>query len=153
MGLLNRINGGTVFIDTAPFVYFVECHSKYVDILYPVFNAIDREEIYAVTTTITCSETLVIPCRQANWRLVEQYETLLAETPALEIVPFDLDLAKRTAEIRAKYGIKTPDAIQWATAVRHGASFFLTNDKGFDRFSDLQILLLDDFLPKPDVIS
>lgn len=150
MELLNRINGAPIFIDTPPFIYFVEGNLKYVDILRPVFYAIDRGELHAVTSTITCAESLVIPCRQANWNLVSQYEMLLVETPELTIVPFDLELAKDTAKIRAQYGAKTPDAIQWATALRHEVRFFLTNDKGFNqfvRFANLQVLLLDDFLP------
>jgi len=146
MGLINTINGEWVFIDTAPLIYFVERKPIYADILRPVFNAIDTEELYAVTSTITYSEALVIPCRQENWDLVEQYETLFLETPTLTIAPFDLELAKRTAEIRAKFGLKTPDAIQWATAVQYGVKFFLTNDRGFKRFSNPQVLLIEDFI-------
>ena len=146
MGLVNTIKGKLVFIDTAPFVYFVERNSVYVDALRPVFNAIDAGKIQAVTSTITCAEALVIPCRQKNWNLVDQYEELLRDTPTLTIVPFDLDLVGRTADIRAKHGLKTPDAIQWATAVQCGVKFFLTNDRGFKRFSKPQVLLIEDFV-------
>ena len=144
MGLLNIINGETIFIDTAAFIYFVERNPAYVDILRPVFNAIDAGELRAITTTITYSEVLVIPCRQGNQVLVEKYETLLRATPNLTIAPFNLKLAKQTAEVRAQYGLKTPDAIQWATAIRHNVKFFLTNDRGFQRFSDPQVLLIEE---------
>ena len=146
MGLLKRIGNGSVFIDTAPFVYFIERKQPYADLLRPVFNAIDAGELRAFTSTISCSETLVIPCRQGNQKLISTYETLLTETPDLAILPFDLPLARKTAEIRAAHGTKTPDAIQWATAVRCGVRFFLTNDKGFKKFSKPEVLLLDDFL-------
>ena len=101
MGLLNIIHGETIFIDTAAFIYFVERNPVYVDVLRPVFNAIDAGELRAITTTITYSEVLVHPCRQGNQDLVAKYGTLLRETPNLTIVPFTLKLAKQTAEIRS----------------------------------------------------
>ena len=146
MGLLNIIHSETIFVDTVAFIYFVERNPVYVDVLRPVFNAIDVGELRAITTTITYSEVLVHPCRQGNQDLVAKYETLLRETPNLTIAPFNLKLAKQTAEIRAQYGLKTPDAIQWATAIRYGVKFFLTNDSGFQRFSDPRVLLLEDFV-------
>jgi len=148
MGFVTQIEGSSVLIDTAPFVYFVEEREPYAEVLTPFFDAVDAGKIQAFTTTITCSEVLVIPCRQGNRELVAKYETLLLETPRLTIVPFDLELAKMTAEIRAEHGLKTPDAIQWATAIRSRVRFFLTNDKGFKRFSDPNVLVIDDYLPK-----
>ncbi|MCL2304105.1 MAG: type II toxin-antitoxin system VapC family toxin [Planctomycetaceae bacterium] len=143
---MNVINGKSVFIDTAPFVYFVEEREPYADLLAPFFEAVDAGKLYSITSTITCSEALVIPCRQKNWYLVEKYEMLLIETPSLTIAPFNLGLARQTAEIRAKYGLKTPDAIQWATATQYGAKFFLTNDQGFKRFSSPEVLLIEDYV-------
>jgi predicted nucleic acid-binding protein len=124
MGLIDVINGESIFIDSAAFIYFIERKPVYVDVLRPVFNAIDAGELRAITSMITYSEVLVIPCRQRNKKLIEEYETLLLETPSLTIVPFNLELAKQTAEVRALYGLKTPDAIQWATATRYGVIFF-----------------------------
>jgi predicted nucleic acid-binding protein len=144
MGLLNIINGESVFIDTAAFIYFVERKPVYVDLLRPVFNAIDAGELRAITTMITYSEVLVVPYRQQNRDLVDKYETLLRETPHLTIAPFNLELAKQTAKIRAQHGIKTPDAIQWATAIRYGVQFFVTNDQGFKRFADPHVILIEE---------
>jgi len=144
MGLLEQLEGNLVFLDSAPLIYFVERKPVYVDMLRPVFNAIDAGELRAITSTITYSEVLVLPCRQGNWELVAKYETLFRETPSLTIVPFNLKLAKQTAEIRAKHGLKTPDAVQWATATRYSVKFFLTNDRGFQRFSEPQVLVIED---------
>ena len=144
MGLLNRLKNKLVFLDTAPLVYFVEEREPYADLLTPFFEAVDAGKIRICTSTITYSEALVVPCRQKNRDLIAKYKMLLLETPNLTIVPFDLELAERTADIRAKHGLKTPDAIQWATAIRYGVKFFLTNDRGFERFSEPQVLVIDD---------
>ena len=146
MELLKRIGNGSVLIDTAPFIYFVWEKEPYTGLLTPFFDAVDTGKIRAMTTTLTCSEVLVVPCRQRNHRLIERYQTLLLETPGLSIVPFDLGLAKETAEVRAKYGLKTPDAIQWATALHYGIQFFLTNDREFCKFQSPEVLLLEHFI-------
>jgi len=147
MGLLKQLEGNSLFLDTAPLIYFVEEREPYAELLTPVFEAVDAGKIRVYTSMITYAEALVFPCRQGNQDLVEKYESLLLDTPSLTIVPFNLKLAKRTAEIRATHGLKTPDAIQWATATRYGVKFFLTNDRGFQRFLEPQVLVMEDLCP------
>ena len=48
------------------------------------------------------------------------------------------------AELRANYSIKTPDAIQIATAIIHGANNFLTNDPALKRIDSINVLVLDE---------
>jgi len=48
--------------------------------------------------------------------------------------------------LRAKYSIKTPDAIQIAIGVLYGANKFLTNDPGLKKVADITVLVLDEFL-------
>ena len=144
MGLLEQLEGNLVFLDSAPLIYFVEEREPYAELLTPFFEAVDAGELRAITSMITYAEVLVHPFRQGNQDLAEKYETLLLETPSLTIVPFNLKLAKQTAEIRATHGLKTPDAIQWATAVRYGVKFFLTNDRSFQRFSEPHVLVMED---------
>ncbi len=42
--------------------------------------------------------------------------------------------------------MKTPDAIQLATAILYGATAFLTNDRIFERVKEIHILILDKLL-------
>jgi len=144
MEFLEQLEGNLVFLDTAPLIYFVEEREPYATLLTPFFESVDAGKIRVCTSTITYAEALVFPCRQENQDLIERYETLLLETPSLTIVPFNLKLAKQTAEIRAQHGLKTPDAIQWATATRYGVKFFLTNDRSFQRFSEPHVLVMED---------
>ena len=50
--------------------------------------------------------------------------------------------------LRAKYGIKTPDALQIGVGVLHKASKFLTNDSTLKKVADLDVLVLADFVEK-----
>jgi predicted nucleic acid-binding protein len=55
-------------------------------------------------------------------------------------------LRKFAEELRAKYGVRTPDALQLAAAVQAGATGFITNDRRLEAIKELEIGVLDDFL-------
>ena len=145
MGLLDILDGNTVYFDTAPIIYYVEDIAPYADILEPVFQAIKSGSLRACTATLTLAETLVVPYRNKNTVLLEKIEALLTKTPDLTLLPLTREIARETAKIRAEFSIKTPDAIQFATARVNDVNYFLTNDKGLKHFSPPQIVLLDDF--------
>jgi predicted nucleic acid-binding protein len=52
-------------------------------------------------------------------------------------------IAEEAARLRANYSLRTPDAIQLATAIRSGASFFLTNDSKLPSLTSLNVLILN----------
>ena len=64
----------------------------------------------------------------------------------MNLIPIDAPIAEKAAELRAKYLIKTPDALQLATVILSVCEAFLTNDKGLRRVSELLIIILDDFI-------
>lgn len=56
------------------------------------------------------------------------------------------EVSELSADLRARYNIKTPDAIQIATAVIYGAKVFLTNDPALKKVLDIKTLVLDDLV-------
>jgi predicted nucleic acid-binding protein len=48
----------------------------------------------------------------------------------------------RAAEIRARYGLRTPDAIMIATAIESGATLAVTNDDAWRKVEELEVLVL-----------
>jgi predicted nucleic acid-binding protein len=65
---------------------------------------------------------------------------------ALSTMPITAAIAEQAAKLRAEHNLHTPDAIQLATAIEAGASHILTNDVGFPKRPDLQILLLSQLM-------
>lgn len=65
---------------------------------------------------------------------------VLATYPNLEWIAADFGIADLAARYRARYGLKTPDALHAATAVRSEATAFVTNDKVFDRVQEFKTL-------------
>lgn len=147
MGLIDTLQGSKVCIDTAPFIYFIEKHEKYLPVLKPLFTEMSSGNIEAITSTITLLEVLVHPFRTGNKSLAEKYREILLYSEGLTTFEVLNDISEKAAELRAEYAIKTPDAIQIATAIIQGASNFLTNDPVLKKVDSVKVLILDDFSP------
>ena len=116
---------------------------KYLPIVQPFFAALDTGDFRAVTSTLTLLEVMVQPLRQGDQNLARQYREILLRSSSLRTVPLTSEIAEQAAQIRAVANLKTPDAIQLATALSSGAHVLLTNDTAMPAHSDLQILVLD----------
>ena len=81
---------------------------------------------------------------KASLSKLAQLKELLLRTPNLTIIDVNQDLATEAARIRRKYGFRTPDAIQLATAKLTRAKALLTNDQRLKSFKDLKIILLSE---------
>ena len=129
-------------IDTSILIYVVEDHPVYAAPLQPVFEWLERRRGHAVTSVVTMLEILVQPYRTADTDRVNQLYALLSTYPGLEWVSADLAIADRAVRLRAEHNLRTPDAIQAATAIGRGASGFLTNAAAFRRVTALDVLTL-----------
>jgi predicted nucleic acid-binding protein len=130
-------------LDTSIFIHYLEANPSYADLAGEVFSWVERRSHSAVTSTLTMTELLVQPYRAANEDLVNHYYGLLSTFPNLEWVAPDLAIADTAARIRAEYRLRTPDALQLATAIRGGAGALLTNDTGLARVAGIQVCVLD----------
>ncbi len=146
MGLIRDLGEGPVALDTVVFIYFIEEHPRFLPLVEPIFVALDEERIIGVTSTVTLLETLVVPIRAGNLALAERYETLLSNSRGLRLIDLDRPLIRQAAQIRALEGLKTPDALQVAAALRAGCTAFLTNDRKIPAVGGLRVLQLQDYL-------
>lgn len=134
----------TVFLDTAPLIYFIEGHSEYQEKLMTCFLANDDDEFTFITSSITLLEVLVKPLRERRPKLVAQYREILLNASGILLVEVSNDIAEGAAKLRAKYNLKTPDAIQVATALEHQADYFFTNDYRLAVIQEITIVTLAD---------
>ena len=143
---LKPLQGKKVALDTMIFIYAFEEHSAYLPLVKPFFREVERGKIMTVTSTITLAECLVHPFRAKAMGLAARYKTLFRDFPHLSVIPVTEEIAERAAWLRAQYQIKTPDAIQLATALISASQFLLTNDEDLPRVEGIQVLILDHFL-------
>jgi predicted nucleic acid-binding protein len=73
--------------------------------------------------------------------LAEEYRNILLQSPALTTIPLDEGVDEEAAGLRARHNLRTPDAIQLATAIRSGASWYLTND-ALGKLPEISVLVL-----------
>jgi predicted nucleic acid-binding protein len=143
MEWLTRLQGQVVGLDTAPLIYFIEQNDTYLESVRAFFRAISRGEFQAVTSTLTLTEVLVHPLRSGNVDLANQYRDILLDQENLTIVPVSVEISEVAAHLRATKNVRTPDAIQLATAIQGRAMFFLTNDVRLAAIPNLEVLVLD----------
>ena len=148
MGLVDELRGLRICIDSAPFIYFIEKNPKYLGLLRPFFAEINAGKIDALTSTITLLEVLVLPFKTKNEPLAEKYRDILLYAEGLTTFEIFHEVSELSSKLRAKYSIRTPDAIQIAVGIIYGADAFLTNDSGLKKVKDIKVVILEDFLEK-----
>ncbi len=147
MGLIEDIGAGPVGLDTAIFIYLIEEHPRFLPLVEPVFAAVDGGRWPAVTSGVTLLEVLVVPYRAGDCAR-RQYETVLTRSRGIRMVDIDGALLRAGAEIRALTGMRTPDALQVAAALRARSTAYLTNDRRLPDVPGLRVLQLRDYLAK-----
>lgn len=135
-----------VGLDTSIFIYQVEENNKYFHLTDSIFSWLDEPRAQAITSTITLLELLVQPYRLGDIDRVNKFYALFSTFPHLEWLAPTLEIADMGARFRAEYSLRTPDAIQAATAVSGDATGFMSNDTGFRRVAGLEVMVLDDLL-------
>jgi predicted nucleic acid-binding protein len=143
MEWIAQLQGKVVGLDTAPLIYFMEQNPNYLEMMRVFFRSFDRGDFRMVTSTVTLVEVLVHPLREGNTILDQEYREILLNQESLTVVELTPDIAETAAQLRASYNLRSPDSIEMATAIREGASFFLTNDARLPSLPGLTVLVLD----------
>ena len=100
MEWLNGLRGRVVAIDTAPFIYFIERHPRYLPAVQPLFHSLDQGEFVAVTSSLTLLEVLVLPIRNRNADLAVRYREIIARARNLSVLPVNTVVAESAAGLR-----------------------------------------------------
>ena len=131
-------------LDTSVFVYFIEHNPQYHSLCGFIFEAVETGRIKATTSTLSLLEILVQPYRRQLDELVLKFYGLFTTYPNLEWVELTLEIADTAARLRAEHRLKTPEAIQLASAISSGATGFICNDVIFRRVEEIDCLVLAD---------
>ncbi len=146
MGWVDQLEHAMVGIDAAPLIYYIEEHPRYLPLVDPFFDALDRGAFHAVASTVALLEVLVYPLRQHNDQLAQAYRRMLVESDVLTLFPPSVEIAEQAARLRADFFLKTPDALHLATARQMRASYFVTNDARLPAVLGIEIINLDALL-------
>ncbi len=135
-----------IALDTSVFIYQLEANPKYCALTDTVFAWVERAGHEAVTSTVTMTELLVPSYRDHEENRVDEFYAPLSTYPNLRWIAPDLETADLAARVRATYRLRTPEALQAATAMRSHAAAMITNDPVFSRVEEFETAVLDRFL-------
>ena len=134
-------------LDTPIFIYFLENNQRYGELAQITINGMEKGKWEGVTSTITLMEITVRPWQLGRESAAREYEAILVHFPNLSVVDVDRNVARAAAQLRARYNVAPPDALQVAASLSFGARAFLTNDKRLSKLQELiDVIVLDDFV-------
>lgn len=114
---------GLIYLDSCLLIYAVEDHPQFGG---RVLTALARENPGRFATSpLAVMECLVKPMRTVDLVLQRRYEEALQQ---LEQLPMPSEVYMRAAQLRARFTLKTPDALHLACAQHHGCEALWTND-------------------------
>ena len=133
-----------LYVETAPFIYYTEQRAGYVEKMRSIFTDVHMGRVHVITSVVTLVETLMKPLKENDPTLVRRYREMFYRTQHMTLVPISAVVAESAADLRARYNLRTPDALHVATAIEAGCDAFLTNDTDITCVSEIAVLLLDD---------
>ncbi|MCP4288325.1 MAG: type II toxin-antitoxin system VapC family toxin [Gammaproteobacteria bacterium] len=121
--------GSQVLLDTVALIYFLEENEHYSKRAEKIFSRIESGQLQGIMASLVFAELLVPLYRSGDSQAAAGLSNQLRNFRNLEIIPLTTEISMEAARLRAKYGLRTPDAIHAATAISTQSSGILTNDK------------------------
>jgi predicted nucleic acid-binding protein len=133
-----------IALDTSVWIYHFEGSTASGRIADAVLETVSQGRVAAVASELVLLELLVAPLKKAAQDAADEIEMTLLHFPHLRLAPVTRGVLVRAAEIRARHGLRTPDAIIVATAIESGATLAVTNDDAWRKVKELEVVMLRD---------
>ena len=127
---------------------YFEQNSTFGEAAGYVIEQLEAGKFRGVASELTLLELTVKPLQLGRQDAADDYETLLSYFPNLELEPISRTILLEAAALRARYRLRTPDAIQLATGLKAGATLAITNDEAWKHIAGIETLLLTDLNSK-----
>ena len=133
-----------LFLDACALIYRVEEVAPWNARLIKLLADLRRRHagLQLAVSRLSYLECRVQPLRDGDSALAQRYDALFA-APELHTVEIDSNVIEGATRIRARFGLRTPDAIQAASCLSLDVEhIFLTNDTAFRRVPRLALKML-----------
>lgn len=116
-------------LDSMVFIYHFGRVEPYFAQTVEIFTKAQRGDYQIVTSLVSVLESLSAPGYHNKPEIIKEINIYFREARCLHVVDVTWDIALEAARLRRVYAyLRTPDAIQLATAATAGAHTFITND-------------------------
>jgi predicted nucleic acid-binding protein len=127
--------------------YVLSEHPTYIEVAEQVLRTVESQATVGIISIVTLVEILTIPEQHGDDEASRAYEMYLRNFPNLTIRAVEFDIARTAAQLRGKFKLRTPDALQIATVLVSQASIIITNDKQWrGKTAAIPVLSLDEFI-------
>ena len=133
------MSGIRVCIDTNVFLNVLNRESVFYQDSKEVLNAVDLGTLEAVIPTLVIAEILTGFYTDNKGDKAEQFLSTIISNKNIEVVQLSIEIAASSAVVRAKTGMRLPDAMVMSTALHEKVDYMVTNDGNFpDSFQGLR---------------
>lgn len=146
MGQLTLPSSGSIYLDASVVIYSVEKIEPFWSLMQPVWQTAKSGTVTLIGSELLLLETLVKPVQSGDKLLEAAFRELLTNSPEVQLIPITLPVLEQAIQLRAIFGLKTPDAIHAATALQTGCKLLVTNDPVFRRVMGLSVVVLKEWL-------
>lgn len=132
------------FLDSSTIIYLIEGRKPFADKVRRQLQALARTEpaLRTAVSRLAWLECRTGPMKVDDMETLARYDRFFAR-PDLICVEMGADAVDLATAIRARYGLKTPDALQAACCLQLGDDhLFITGDAGFRRVAGLHTRIL-----------
>ena len=137
----------SVFIDTAPIIYYIEAHPQYGPLVTDIVEAFQSGKLAAFSSVITLVEVLPKPIEAGNETLARQFSDFLRAGKNISMLEITADIAELAGRLRGRYTfLRTMDAIQIAASLEAKVAAFITNDSKLKKVKDIMVIVLKEYL-------
>lgn len=133
-----------VLIDTSIWIYHLEQHPRWGGIAGEVLAAVEAGRYTGIASELVLLELTVKPLQLQRQDVADEYELRLSHFPHLDLLPVTREVLLDAAALRARFRLRTADAIQLATGMQAGATVAVTNDAAWQKLPGIEVLLLSD---------
>ena len=133
-----------VLIDSSVWIYHFEQHAEFAAAAGRVVQSLEEGHFRGIVSELTLLELAVRPLQLGRQDVADAYEILLSYFPNVQLEPVSRAVLLDAASLRARYRLRTPDAILAATGIRSAATAAVTSDQGWKvlRGSGIETVLL-----------
>lgn len=143
--MIDALRGHTsILLDTCVWIYHLEGNPRYLPTTRQLLRHIADGDCRAACSELTLLEIKVGPLMKESVEAAGKYELFLDAFPNLCLIPIDRSVLSRAARLRARFGLKTPDAIILATGLTRGTTLAVTNDRGWKKVEEIEVVCLED---------
>lgn len=133
-----------ILLDTSVWIYHFEQNATFGEAAGYVIEQLEAGRFQGVASELTLLELIVKPLQLGRQDAADDYETLLCYFPNLTLEPVTRAILLEAAALRARYRLRTPDAIHLATGFTSGTTLAITNDESWRHVAGIDTLLLTD---------